>query len=119
GEKVADAHYGAASVHLGAPGYGILSTTPANTYATLSGTSMAAAHVSGAAALVLAAAGPAGLSVAELRSRLLYCGEIVPALQQRTVTGRGVNVARAIANTGCATPPTYALTTTVLPDLAG
>ncbi|KAI7842512.1 hypothetical protein COHA_003866 [Chlorella ohadii] len=38
-------------VHIGAPGSGIKSTVPSNTYATYSGTSMACPHVSGAAAL--------------------------------------------------------------------
>ena len=39
--------FGRRSVHVGAPGQDILSTTPDNTYAALSGTSMAAPHVSG------------------------------------------------------------------------
>jgi subtilisin family serine protease len=43
-------NYGAASVHLGAPGVQVLSTIPGATYAYFSGTSMATPHVSGAAA---------------------------------------------------------------------
>ncbi len=46
-------NYGALSVHLGAPGEDILSTTIGDTYDYASGTSMATPHVSGAAALVL------------------------------------------------------------------
>jgi subtilisin family serine protease len=45
-------NWGSTSVHLGAPGDDIVSTTEANTYSTLTGTSMAAAHVSGIAALL-------------------------------------------------------------------
>src|SRR5207253_7834448 len=42
------------TVHLAAPGDEILSTTPNNTYSVLSGTSMAAPHVTGVAALLKA-----------------------------------------------------------------
>ncbi len=47
-------NFGRRTVHLGAPGSQILSTTPGNTYSTFSGTSMATPHVTGVAALLKA-----------------------------------------------------------------
>jgi subtilisin family serine protease len=51
---VSFSHDGRHTVYIGAPGDEILSTTPNNTYSVLSGTSMAAPHVSGVAALLAA-----------------------------------------------------------------
>jgi subtilisin family serine protease len=45
-------NFGKKSVHVAAPGDGILSTTPRNEYDSNQGTSMAAPHVAGAAALI-------------------------------------------------------------------
>ncbi len=90
--------FGATSVDLGAPGSDILSTTPGNTYSTFSGTSMATPHVSGAAALVLSANNT--LSVAELRDILITSGDPISALAGRTVSGKRLNVASAVAQAG-------------------
>ncbi len=48
-------NYGTNSVHVAAPGVGIYSTTPQNQIETMSGTSMAAPMVAGAAALLMSA----------------------------------------------------------------
>jgi len=87
-------HYGATSVHLGAPGVGILSTTANNTYSFFNGTSMATPHVAGAAALLLAA--NPNLTVAQLKGLLLFNGDPVASLSGKTITGRRLSVANSM-----------------------
>ena len=86
-------NYGARTVHLGAPGQDILSTVPNNGYSTFSGTSMAAPHVSGAAALVLAAC---PMTTAELKMALLASIDPVDGLSGFTVTNGRLNVNEAV-----------------------
>lgn len=94
-EKLAGfSNFGARSVLLGAPGVGILSTTPNNTYSILSGTSMATPHVSGAAALLLAQ--NPSLTVAQLRALLEFNGDPVATLEGKSVSGRRLNVANSL-----------------------
>ena len=113
------ANIGRTSVHLGAPGVDVRSTRLGGGYLAYRSTGAAAAHVSGAAALVLAAAGPATLGVADLRARLLYCGAPTELLDQFTTTGRRLNVARAVANADCAAPAAYRLAVTTTLPAAG
>ncbi len=87
-------HFGQKSVHIGAPGTGILSTTANNTYSVFNGTSMASPHVAGAAALLLAA--NPNLTVKQLRSLLLFNGDPVAALTTKTMTGRRLSVANSM-----------------------
>jgi subtilisin family serine protease len=81
------------SVELAAPGSNILSTILGNGYGVASGTSMAAPHVSGAAALVLARRPT--LTSLQLRQALMFSADANPALAGRVATGR-LNVARAL-----------------------
>jgi subtilisin family serine protease len=84
------------SVHLGAPGQEILSTTPDNTYTVFSGTSMATPHVTGVAAL-LAAQDPSR-DWRAIKNLILAGGDSNPALTQ-TITGRRLN---AFGSMNCA-----------------
>ncbi|MFN2499939.1 MAG: S8 family serine peptidase, partial [Pyrinomonadaceae bacterium] len=86
-------HYGVNSVHMGAPGSAILSTTPGNSYQSEGGTSMASPQVAGAAALLLAA--NPNLNIQQLRSLLLFNGDLIPALSGKTFTGRRLSVAKS------------------------
>jgi subtilisin family serine protease len=95
-------NYGATSVHLGAPGLDILSTTIGNTYTSFSGTSMATPHVSGAAALVLS---HCAFSTDALKDALLSTVDPVPALATITITGGRLNVNSAIRSCDAALAP--------------
>jgi len=119
GDQLASfSHFGKTSVDLGAPGVLILSTTPPcsnpgsfpdhpcdpdlplplnpvqDTYSRLSGTSMSAPHVSGSAAL-LWAQNP-NLTVQDVKSLLLYNGDVAASLVDKTLTGRRLNVGKSL-----------------------
>ena len=91
-------NYGATTVDLGAPGVGILSTTPGNTYSTLSGTSMATPHVAGAVALIWGQ--NPGRMHADVKAAILAGADPVAALAGKTVTGGRLNALRSLASLG-------------------
>jgi hypothetical protein len=89
-------------VHLAAPGVGILSAFKGGQYAIASGTSMAAPHVSGAAALVLSAC---SLAFDRLRESLLLNVDARVGLVDVVATGGRLNVDRAIQSCKGSTAP--------------
>lgn len=91
--RPAFANFGLTTVHLGAPGVDILSTTRGGGYATRSGTSMAAAHVTGAVAL-LREMFPQ-MSAREIIDQILSGAEPVEALSGMTITGGRLSLASA------------------------
>jgi len=87
-------NFGRRSVHLGAPGSEILSTTPGNTYSIFSGTSMATPHVTGVAAL-LAAQDPTR-DWRAIKNLILAGGDTLPSLVN-TITQKRLNARGALA----------------------
>jgi subtilisin family serine protease len=82
-------NFGAASVHLGAPGVSVLSTTPNSTYRRFSGTSMATPHVSAVAALAWSVAPNA--DYLDIKNAILAGVDATPALEGKTITGGRLN----------------------------
>jgi subtilisin family serine protease len=91
-----NSNYGRTNVHLGAPGVAIMSTDAQadNSYVLQDGTSMAAAHVSGVAALIFSLTNT--MTYSEVRTRILFTTTPVPALTGVTSTGGRVNAYRAL-----------------------
>jgi subtilisin family serine protease len=90
-------NYGAATVDIGAPGWGVWSTVPASSkgkivsgYASYSGTSMATPHVTGAAALY--AATHAGASASAIKSAIVGSAVATASLSGKCVTSGRLNV---------------------------
>ena len=105
-------NFGAVSVDLGAPGVNIISTIPTNTYTFGSGTSMATAHVTGAAALLLSAC---TLTTTQLRDALLNNTDAVPSLTSKTVSGGRLNVNKALNSCAGSAQPDFTLSSNALP----
>ena len=87
-------NYGQTNVDLAAPGTYILSTVPSDTYAYMSGTSMAAPMVAGAAALLYS--GRPDLSLSDVRTALLSSVHKLAPLKGKTAYGGMLDVAAAM-----------------------
>jgi thermitase len=88
-------NYGATSVDLSAPGVGIYSTLPGNTYGAYSGTSMATPHVTGVAALLKSRTPSA--DDAQLKDYILKSVDQKNNLQGRVATGGRANAFGSLA----------------------
>ena len=133
GAKSSWSNYGETSVDLGAPGSGIYSTLPENTYGSYSGTSMATPHVTGAIALYRSVH---AASAANTKSAVLGSVVATASLAGTTVTGGRLNASdllggssgggggtttttTAPVTTTTTTSPSSTTTTTTDPSFAG
>ncbi len=96
-DKIAEfSNYGLSTVDIGAPGVGILSTTPNNNYENSNGTSMASPHVAGAAALIKSYR--PSWDYSKIKNLLLEKVDPLSDLRGRTLSGGRLNVGKALAS---------------------
>jgi subtilisin family serine protease len=103
GARASFSNFGVTSVDLGAPGSGILSTMPGGGYSSRSGTSMAAPHVTGVAALV--ASSSPGITSRQVVDLLLDTTRPLASLAGRTLTGGMVDAFGALSSLPADPPP--------------
>lgn len=96
GAKADFSNFGKKTVHLGAPGVNVMSTTGGK-YASFSGTSMATPHVAGVAALLWA--NEPNLTAAEVKARLIATTRPLASMKGKTRTGGMVDAYGALTNT--------------------
>ena len=82
-------NFGSTTVDLAAPGVGILSTLPGNSYGRYSGTSMAAPHVAGVTALIKSE--NPSLDAAGIKDRIPQFAEKKAGLENKVATGGRAN----------------------------
>lgn len=92
---VSFSNFGVKTVHVAAPGAGIYSTVPGNQVETMSGTSMAAPMVSGAAALLWSAIPSA--TAAQIKQAILKSVDLNPASPLKVYSGGVINVYNALS----------------------
>lgn len=103
GRRASFSNYGVNNVHIAAPGVSVASTVPTSTggagYAYMSGTSMAAPHVTGAAALY-ASLNPCATST-QIRSALLRLAARDPQLTGAVQLNRRLDVSKIRRELAC------------------
>lgn len=87
-------NWGANTVDLHAPGARVYSTLPRQSYDELSGTSMAAPHVSGVAALI--ASKYPNITNEQLKDRLIFSSDPIEEMKTLSVSGGRLNAHRAL-----------------------
>ncbi len=95
GARSSFSNYGPTSVDIGAPGSAVFSTTAYNTYGSLSGTSMATPHVTGAAALY--ASTHPGATAASIKNALLSSAVPTASMADVTTTGGRLDAYAALS----------------------
>ncbi len=106
GRRAGFSNYGVNNVHIAAPGVDIVSTVPTSTggagYAYMNGTSMAAPHVTGAAALY-ASLNPCATSV-QIREALLRLAVQDPQLTGAVQLNRRLDASKIRRELACSAP---------------
>jgi subtilisin family serine protease len=87
-------NFGRSTVDIAAPGVNILSTARGGGYVSMSGTSMAAPHVAGAAALVWSQ--NPSMSYSQVINALYSSSDVISGLTTTVAGGRRLNVGRAV-----------------------
>ncbi|RCX07641.1 alpha-tubulin suppressor-like RCC1 family protein, partial [Anaerobacterium chartisolvens] len=90
-------NYGENSVDAAAPGEDIYSALPSDSYGSESGTSMAAAFVSGEAALLFALG--EGMDAAGVKDRIIKTSDHLSSLEGKVQGGNKISCANAVENT--------------------
>ncbi|MBX9767591.1 MAG: S8 family serine peptidase [Bdellovibrionales bacterium] len=98
-------NYGSHTVHIGAPGVGILSTYTGNQFSNLSGTSMATPMMAGIAALMLRER--PDVNAYQMKTILMGATDAVSSLSTKTATGGRINALKAIQNVKVSTSDSY------------
>ena len=93
-KKPVFSNYGLKTVHVAAPGDEILSTVTDGSYGVYSGTSMASPHAAGVAGLLLTE--HPDLTPRQVKERLIYNSDPVPALSRASQSRGRINAARTL-----------------------
>jgi subtilisin family serine protease/uncharacterized membrane protein len=100
-------NYGPLTVHLGAPGQDIITTTRNNGYAYATGTSLSAPFVAGTVGLMLARDG--SLTVDAMRNGVLNTVDVTPSLSGNVLSNGRLNAFNAVSSVPLSSAPNFRL----------